>query len=941
MTIQNLYPKARPQIIYNIVNGRPDLPVQAQFSRSSEALYVDKDGLIKAAAVDQPRFRYNPLTGELMGVLLESRRVNKISPFTTGWQSSVPAGSNVTWSANNATAPDGTQTAGLAIQGVSGSCRYFDNLTIGGKNTENVFSIFAKAYQGNSTLSLSMYSLSGYNTGTSFVIDIETGAYTGDGGRVDIKVEKYRDGWRRVSYRFKNPVTDTTCTWATNPGRFDSSDTSLKGLYLWWPQVEELDSTSDGSDPTTPITWVSGGGVREKDIFSLASVSQFDNGFSLLLDSDADNLDFVYKIKANSTEIASLENSNGTLDWSIDGNSAVTDGTFPQVGFVKGRTRTISSFGPAGGGDVENVLYTPGVVFSTTAEPASGADEIEFGVPQTLKALYVWNGQLDTTSAVSLIKGQYNIVPSGPIAADAYSFAYDTDPDSLGNKDITLPYIVPTVSMTIDWGDGTSNTYEQGVVPSHSYPYPGKYRIQIEADDGFDSVRLGDVDDTIVRVEQWAPQHRVGASGGGFTGDELNNILSRQAKNDQIPPFKYTALTELVGSFNLNNFAACNGWDYVATDLQSCVILQSAYASASRYTATAQEKNTFPQLQTSSLLTQASSCFSNIQLTGFVDPNGVATNRPFSDTSNASNLDYVVYNNSLTDIDLDLQSCTTIISGFFNNNFVTFPNLQTGNIQNFTNTWQNCSQLQSFPSLDFSSATTVSGTWNGCTAMASFASTNFGNVTNFTSTWENCSSLTSFPASADFSSANTLQNTWAYCSSLTSFPSLDLSSATNLQGAWSYSGLTSFPALALSSATKANSAWRNSSLASFPSGLTLPACTSFQNAWRGCTQLVSFPALSLPAGTNFDSAWRGCSNLTTFPAMSFPNAMNFPSAWGGCSLTAASIENILVALDSAGNGNGTLGIADGNNESQQNWTAAANAAYNSLIFKGWTIDYNP
>ena len=57
MTIRNLYPKARPQIIYNIVNGRPDLPVQAEFSRSSEALYVDKDGLIKAAAVDQPRFK--------------------------------------------------------------------------------------------------------------------------------------------------------------------------------------------------------------------------------------------------------------------------------------------------------------------------------------------------------------------------------------------------------------------------------------------------------------------------------------------------------------------------------------------------------------------------------------------------------------------------------------------------------------------------------------------------------------------------------------------------------------------------------------------------------------------------------------------------------------------------------------------------------------------
>ena len=104
-------------------------------------------------------------------------------------------------------------------------------------------------------------------------------------------------------------------------------------------------------------------------------MSQFDNGFSLLLDSDADNLDFAYKIKANSTEIAALENTNGTFDWSINGNSALTDGTFPQVGFVKGRTRTISSFGPAGGGDVENVLYTPGVVFSKLSHCIRGKQD--------------------------------------------------------------------------------------------------------------------------------------------------------------------------------------------------------------------------------------------------------------------------------------------------------------------------------------------------------------------------------------------------------------------------------------------------------------------------------------------------------------------------------------------------------------------------------------
>ena len=63
--------------------------------------------------------------------------------------------------------------------------------------------------------------------------------------------------------------------------------------------------------------------------------------------------------------------------------------------------------------------------------------------------------------------------------------------------------------MRVYWGDGQSSRYEQGVTPSHTYPYAGQYRIQVVADDGFDSVRLSDVNQTIIRVDQWSPEYRV------------------------------------------------------------------------------------------------------------------------------------------------------------------------------------------------------------------------------------------------------------------------------------------------------------------------------------------------------------------------------------------------------------------------------------------------
>ena len=71
-------------------------------------------------------------------------------------------------------------------------------------------------------------------------------------------------------------------------------------------------------------------------------------------------------------------------------------------------------------------------------------------------------------------------------------------------------------------------SYAKGVVPAHSYPYPGQYRIQILADTGFDNLRLGDVVSTITLLDQWAPQVRPAAVGDGFTGTDLNNMFVNQ-----------------------------------------------------------------------------------------------------------------------------------------------------------------------------------------------------------------------------------------------------------------------------------------------------------------------------------------------------------------------------------------------------------------------------
>jgi len=942
MTIKNLYPKARPRSIYNVINGRPELPAASTFSRASEATYVDSDGLIKTAGVDEPRFNYDPGTGEFLGLLLEQAYENLVShKFGTSDQSqqswkiaSAQAGGTTTWTANYATAPDGTQTAGLATIAFGATTsvpnpRYVNDIKIDQGNV----SFFIKFPDNTNTqkkANISIYNISGIGM-QSLNVNVVTGVFTATQTTSIFLPEtgvvtKYADDWYRVSCSYKNNQSDKQATIAMRPiaePKANPSDQSgpISNTLMWGAQIV------DGTLSERSIQ-INDGVIVEQpaELFSLTSSSNLDNGFSLLIDSDSTTDDYFYKVKANGTTIAELNNANGTLDWVVNGVSAATANPpeYPQVGAIQpGRVRTVSSFGAADGTTQLNYLYTTGLSFPTNAIVASGADEVEFGPGQTLKAVYLWNGQLSNTEAVSVIKGEYNIVESGPIKSDSYSFVYNTDPADAGNVDITLPYIVPTVSMRVYWGDGTSTVYEQGVIPSHSYSYPGQYRIQIVADDGLDSVRLGDsLASVITRVDQWLPEYRENATGPGYTGDQIAYLFQGQkALGGTIPKFKYTDLTSLRSAFSncTGQVTAINlsPWDYIPTDLSLVTNLTSAFGGLGRYNNEASpDRTNFPTLTTSTALTELSSTWSNAKIANFVN------DRPVTVSSSVANWSNTFSGCFLANLIVDTSAATTLKGAFARNSFVISPSIDSSNCIDFTNVMYQNTDL------------TTQLAWD----------TSKGE--NFTTAWQECSALTSFPL-IDTSSGTNFTSTWEECSGLTSFPSINTSSGTNFSGAWrECSALTSFPLIDTSSGIDFSSAWREcSSLTSFPLVDTSNG-TGFDSAWKSCSSLTSFPQIDTSSGTDFSDAWQGCGNLTTFPADMFNatgtlQANSFSDSWSGCALTAQSIENILVSLDTNGASGITLGIDGGTNAGQSTWSAAANTAYTNLINKGWTITSNP
>ena len=318
--------------------------------------------------------------------------------------------------------------------------------------------------------------------------------------------------------------------------------------------------------------------------------------------------------------------------------------------------------------------------------------------------------------------------------------------------------------------------------------------------------------------------------------------------------------------------------------------------------------------------------------------------RPYfnDETDDVSQITSVVIGSG-ADLGTNLQSAW---EGAVNMTSFVCPFDVTSGVTSFYRAWFKCSSLTSFPLIDTSLATSFIWTWRFCGNLTGFPLIDTSSATTLQRTWESCTSLAGTFPLIDSSSVTDFSYAWNTCSSLTGFQQIDTSSGTNFNSAWrSCGGLTAFPAIDTSSGTNFVECWQScTGLSVFPP-LNMSSGTNFFRTWRICTGLTSFPSIDVSSGTNFNAAWQGASSLNAFPANMFDTtgtliATAFQSTWFNCALTAQSIENILVSLDTNGASNITLGINGGTNAGKTTWSTAAVTAYDNLIVKGWTITFN-
>ena len=273
------YPTIEPLLKLDFANARA-LDPRITFTRASSASYVGKDGLIKLALPNEPRFDHDPITGESLGLLIEEERTNYQSGNTTSFGvMDIPITQGVSTASDVATAPNGIQQAGrISASGVDEIQRIGYNTQSTPSGQYNIFSVFVKADSG--TPILGFYSNTFVASNVAFNVDLSDGTTNTINAPADFvgKVEPFQNGWYRVSVM--GTGSGSGGSWNINivssltsaRGAQSGSNNASASYFIWGVQEELSDSPFASS---VMFIQKAGSFTREKE-FPIIETSSID-----------------------------------------------------------------------------------------------------------------------------------------------------------------------------------------------------------------------------------------------------------------------------------------------------------------------------------------------------------------------------------------------------------------------------------------------------------------------------------------------------------------------------------------------------------------------------------------------------------------------------------------------------------------------------------------
>jgi hypothetical protein len=259
---------ARDKQLVNAVNGSNPIT----FTRNSIGTYVGSDGLIKTAAVNEPRFDHDPITKASQGLLIEEQRINLVirslfqfpsTPgYPTGWGDFNPGRVVQSVSA----APDGTGASIVGkVYGNSGGFRPSSAISLSTSTDYTITWYARKPTDSELALFLSYYPTND-TTGQSYVKGSYMRYDNTVAGLGNSSIFTLTDNWSRFSFSF-NSSTSTQIqpnfTTMTQGGSYAPNDLFvIAGVQL-----------EAGAFPTSYIPTTTSQVTRATDVASITGTN--------------------------------------------------------------------------------------------------------------------------------------------------------------------------------------------------------------------------------------------------------------------------------------------------------------------------------------------------------------------------------------------------------------------------------------------------------------------------------------------------------------------------------------------------------------------------------------------------------------------------------------------------------------------------------------------
>lgn len=241
------------------------------FTRASTGRFTGSDGLIQSAAINTPRFDYDPVTLVSKGLLIEEQRTNLLlrsEEFdNASW---VKSAASIT--ANAVASPDGTTNADKLVEDTANAPHFVRQNVVGVIGTSYTSTVFVKAAE-RTAATISHFDGAAF-CGVS--IDLSTGVLSAPPSDLGMTnalststVSAFGNGWYRVSVQ-RTQVTSTTLqtrvtTQNGSNGSYTGDGTS--GVYVWGAQIEA------GAFATSYIPTVAATVTRSADIATMTGTN--------------------------------------------------------------------------------------------------------------------------------------------------------------------------------------------------------------------------------------------------------------------------------------------------------------------------------------------------------------------------------------------------------------------------------------------------------------------------------------------------------------------------------------------------------------------------------------------------------------------------------------------------------------------------------------------